>query len=125
MNEYYNKVIVLNFFGTWSQASVDQLREIAKVRQQPDTNVVFLGVTQREKVLGGKAVIALDSFVKTYHIDYPVVIGSRDFGFCYGGIDVVPTTFLITRRRYISDQIEGYIAADALKAAIAKAEGRN
>ena len=124
MNEYYNKIIVLNFFGTWSQASMDQLAEITKLRATPDTNVIFIGITQKEKVLAGKAVIAIDSFVQEHPIPYQVIIGSRDFAFGYGGIDVVPTTFVITKKRHVSDQIEGFITAEGLRAAIAKAKTR-
>ena len=125
LSEYWNKVVVLNFFGTWSEPCLSQLAEIARLRtEQHDTNVVYIGVSQREAVAGGKAVGYLDSFAVARKIDYQVLVGTRDFGFTYGGIDVVPTTFVINPRRKIVATFEGEVPASALAAAIAKAKGQ-
>jgi peroxiredoxin len=124
MNEFYDKVVVLDFFGTWSPPSLTQLTQIDSARQTSnDTNALYIGVTMREGVTGGKAVTFIDSFAKVHHIGYPVLVGSRDFGFTYGGIDVVPTTFVITRRRKIAATFEGVVSASKLLDAVAKAEG--
>ena len=123
MNEFYDKVIVLYFFGTWSSPSLDQLIQIDSARRASnDSNALYIGVTMREGVTGGKAVILADSFARVHHLDYPLLIGSRDFGFTYGGIDVVPTTFIITRKRKIAATFEGVVSAPKLLDAIAKAE---
>jgi hypothetical protein len=101
MYQFYDKVVVLNFFGTWSPSAIQQLAIIDSARAIGDTNVLTIGVAMREGVTGGKAVIRLDSIIRLLGIKYEVLIGSRDFGFTYSGIDVVPTTFVITRKRKI------------------------
>lgn len=124
MNDFYDKVIVLSFFGTWSSPALAQLPVISSIRSSGDTNVLFLGVTMREGVTGKRAVIRIDSIAHSIGIPYQVLIGSRDFGFTYGGVDVVPTTFVITRRRKVEASFEGFVPEDKLKEAIGKAEGK-
>jgi peroxiredoxin len=125
LNEYWNKVIVLNFFGTWSAPCLSQITGIQSLRRaQADTNVLYISVSQRENVVAGKAVVYIDSFAQAHDIDYQLLIGSRDFGFTYGGIDVVPTTFVINTRRRIVATFEGEVSEATLQAAIVKAEGK-
>jgi hypothetical protein len=125
LNEFYDKVVVLTFFGTWSESSHRQLDEIDQSRSYgADTNVMYLAVSQKEGITGGRAVERIDSFARARKIDYQVLIGSRDFGFTYGGIDAVPTTFIITRKRRISDTYEGLVNSAALLAGIGKAEAK-
>ncbi len=122
MNEFYDKVVVLTFFGTWSMPALAQLPVIDSLRATGDTNVMFIGVTMREGVMTGKAVIYVDSFVRARGIPYQVLIGSRDFGFTYGGIDVVPSTQIITRRRKIEAALEGFVPLGRMRDEIRKAE---
>ena len=120
MNEFYDKIIVLNFFGTWSPPSIRQLDILDSVER--DTNVLILAVAMKEKVRGGMAVRLLDSFARVHTIPYEILVGSPDFGDTYSGIDVVPTTFVIDLRRKISATFEGFAAEAKLLDAIAKAK---
>ena len=122
MYEYYDKVVVLFFFGTWSPPALAQLATIDSVRALGDTNVAYIGVTMREGAIGGKTVMRIDSFARAHAIPYQIVLGSRDFGFTYGGIDVVPTTFVITVKHKIAGTFEGYATKGQLLDAIEKAE---
>jgi len=123
MNEFYNKVVVLTFFGTWSMPSLDQLYRIRLARlDNPDTNVLFIGVAMREPATDGAAVLRVDSFAHARHVDYQLLIGSRDFGFTYGGIDAVPTTFVIARSRKIIATFDGVISEGKLVDTVASAE---
>ena len=122
MYQFYDKVVVLNFFGTWSPSAIQQLTIIDSARAIGDTNVLTIGIAMREGVTGGKAVIRIDSIVHALGINYEVLIGSRDFGFTYSGIDVVPTTFVITRKRKITATFEGVVTEAKLLDSISEAE---
>ncbi|MFI5201309.1 MAG: TlpA family protein disulfide reductase [Candidatus Kapaibacterium sp.] len=123
MNEFYNKIVVLNFFGTWSPPSIQQL-EVLDSMNGRDTNVLLLAVVMKEAVRGGKAVIRLDSFARARGVPYEVLVGSPDFGDTYGGIDVVPTTFVIDFRRRIAGTFEGFATKEKLLDVISKAESQ-
>ena len=122
MYDYYDKVIVLTFFGTWSQPALTQLAAIDTVLQSGDTNAMVIAASLREGVFNGKAVLRVDSFVQARGIRYQVLIGSRDFSFTYGGVDAVPTTFVINRKRKITATFEGFASSQLLQEAIKKAE---
>ncbi len=122
MNDYYDKVVVLAFFGTWSPPSLAQLASIDTMLAARDTNVLLIGVSMRERALGGKAVLLVDSFAQLRHISYQLLVGSRDFAFTYGGVDAVPMTFIITRKRQVAATLEGYAPARKLREEIEKAE---
>jgi hypothetical protein len=122
MYEFYDKVVVLNFFGTWSPPALQQLAIIDSARATGDTNVLNIGIAMREGVTGGKAVIRLDSIARALGIKYQILIGSRDFGFTYSGIDVVPTTFVITRKRKLAATFEGLVTKLTLLDSISAAE---
>lgn len=122
MFDFYDKVVVLTFFGTWSPPALAQLSAIDTFLKTADTNVMIIGTSLREGVTGGKAVIHIDTFARAHHIDYELLIGSRDFAFTYGGVDAVPTTFVISRKRRIAATLEGYASSRMLLDAIRKAE---
>jgi peroxiredoxin len=122
MNDYYDKVVVLAFFGTWSPPSLAQLASIDTMLAARDTNVLLIGVSMRERALGGKAVLLVDSFAQARGLSYQLLVGSRDFAFTYGGVDAVPMTFIITRKRQIATTLEGYAPARKLREEIEKAE---
>jgi hypothetical protein len=123
MNEFYNKVVVLTFFGTWSMPSLDQLYRIRLARlDTPDTNVLYIGVAMREPATDGAAVMHVDSFARARHVDYQILVGSRDFGFTYGGIDAVPMTFVIARSRKIIATFDGVVSEGKLVDTVASAE---
>jgi thiol-disulfide isomerase/thioredoxin len=120
MNEFYDKIIVLNFFGTWSAPSLSQMNILDSLEQ--DTNVLVLAVAMKERVRGGMAVQLLDSFARAHRIPYELLTGSSDFSYTYGGIDVVPTTFVIDVRRKITATFEGFATKTKLLDAIASAK---
>src|ERR1051325_7141794 len=120
MYDYYDKIVVLTFFGTWSQPALAQLSAIDTFLHMGDTNAMIIASSLREGVFNGKAVIHVDSFAREHDLNLQVLIGSRDFGFTYGGVDAVPTTFIINRKRKISATFEGYASSQMLSEAIKK-----
>ncbi len=54
---------------------------------------------------GGPARVA--AFAKKYAINYPVVMGTDELSDAYGGIQVLPTTFIIDRKGKVVDGLLG------------------
>ncbi len=121
MYEFYDKIVVLSFFGTWSPPSITELAAMDSARLV-DTNVFCIGVAMKEGVKFGKAVRLIDSFARARSIPFQLLIGSPDFGDTYSGIDVVPTTFIINPKRKIAATFEGYVSEAKLLEAISEAE---
>jgi thiol-disulfide isomerase/thioredoxin len=104
------KIVLLNFWATWCPPCRAEI---------PD----FIDVYSTYKSKGFEIVgIALDEegwdkvapFMKEAKINYPIVLGSRDITQAYGGIDGIPTTFIVDRDGNIVGQQVGILTKSAL-----------
>jgi peroxiredoxin len=97
--EYKGKVVLLNFWATWCvpcKAEIPWFQEFDK--KYKDQGFAVLGVSLDEE---GWAVVK--PYVAERKVTYRMVIGSEEVSTMYGGIDSLPTTFIIDK--------EGKIAA--------------
>jgi peroxiredoxin len=97
--DYKDKVVLLNFWATWCvpcRAEIPWFQEFDK--KYKDQGFAVLGVSMDEEGWG-----IVKPYVEERKITYRVVIGDEHVSTMYGGIDALPTTFLIDR--------EGKIAA--------------
>lgn len=91
--DYKGKVVLLNFWATWCvpcKAEIPWFQEFDK--NFKDKGFAVLGVSLDEE--GWNAV---KPYVEERKIGYRMVIGSEEVSQRYGGIDSLPTTFLIDR----------------------------
>jgi thiol-disulfide isomerase/thioredoxin len=91
LSDFKGKVVILDFWATWCppcRAEIPHFVELQK--QYGDQGLVVIGMSLDE---GGPNVVS--SFAKEQGINYPVVIGNQDIATQYGGIEGIPTTFVI------------------------------
>ncbi len=69
-----------------------------------DKGLALVGVSLDEE--GGQVV---RPFMKQFGINYPVVIGDEKISRDYGGIEGIPTTFVIDRQGNIVSKHIGYV----------------
>ena len=62
----------------------------------------------------------LKSFVQTYRINYPILLGNRKVVRDYGGIIGIPTSFIIDKKGIIYNRYSGYQKKEAFEQAIKK-----
>jgi thiol-disulfide isomerase/thioredoxin len=103
LSDFKGKVVLLNFWATWCPPCREDIPElIALQKQYAPQGLVVVGVSMDE---GGAAGVA--RFLKSKEINYPIVMGTPELAEAYGGIEVLPTTFLIDRDGRIVDGLEG------------------
>ncbi len=116
LSNYKGKIVVLNFFATWCPPCKMEIPGFVKFyKNYKKEGVVILGIC-----LDANDKSKVKSFIKQYQINYPVLIGTRDVVMDYGGIHVIPTTFIINGEGYIVDRIIGYLNDEDLKSKINK-----
>lgn len=104
LSKFKNKIIILNFFATWCPPCRKEIPGFVEFyKKYKSRGVVLLGIC-----LDAKNIKRIKRFVKSYKINYPVLIGTRKVVMDYGGIRAIPTTFFINHNGEIVDRIIGY-----------------
>ena len=108
------KVVLLNFWATWCgpcQVEIPWFIEFNKTYRARGLAVV--GVSMDED--GWKSV---KPYLATKKIDYPIVIGTEDVAKAYGGVDSLPSTFIIDRDGKIAFSHTGLVGKDTYETEI-------
>jgi len=93
LSDYRGKVVLLDFWATWCGPCRIEIPWFTQMEQQKkDKGFAVLGVSMDDD--GWKAV---NPFVAEMKINYRVLLGNDDVAKNYGGLDALPTTFLIDR----------------------------
>jgi peroxiredoxin len=93
LSKLRGKVVVVNFWATWCgpcRAEVPGFLEV--YNNYKSKGLEIIGVSLDET--GWDVVMP---FLRRYKITYPVVVGDGKVVHDYGGIDAIPTTFIVDR----------------------------
>jgi peroxiredoxin len=98
LSSYKGKVVLLNFWATWCgpcKSEIPWFIEFEKMYK--DRGFAVLGVSMDED---GWQVVK--PFVKQHAMNYTVMLGNDQLAQLYGGIESLPSTFLIDREGRIA-----------------------
>jgi peroxiredoxin len=98
LSEYKGKVVLLNFWATWCgpcQIEIPWFIDFEKTYK--DRNFAVLGVSLDDD--GWKSV---KPFIEQKKLNYRVAIGTEEISTLYGGLDSLPTTFVLDRQNRIA-----------------------
>lgn len=103
LSSFEDKVIILNFWATWCgpcRKEIPGFVELYKKYNKEGLEIIGVSVDQN----GWQAV---NPFVESYKINYPILMFNRQVIMDYGGIQAIPTTFIINRKGEIVERIVG------------------
>lgn len=116
LSDYRGKVVLLDFWATWCgpcQIEIPWFVEFQ--RRYRDRGFEVLGVSMDDD--GWKAV---NPFVSATKINYRILLGDDKTGDQYGGIEALPTTFVIDRAGRIASIHVGLSGKKEFQSAIEK-----
>jgi thiol-disulfide isomerase/thioredoxin len=101
--QFNGKVVVVDFWATWCGPCRSEIPGYVDLqRKYGKDGLVVVGVSLDQ---AGPGVV--DDFVKKFGMNYQVVMGDDDVQTAFGGMDAIPTTFLIDRLGQIRDKKVG------------------
>lgn len=104
LSDYKGKVVILDFWATWCGPCRMEIPGYVKLYDKyKDRGLQIIGVSLDQD--GWKPV---RPFMEQYNIDYPIVLGNNQIVSAYGGINAIPTTFLINKEGQVVTKKVGY-----------------
>jgi len=104
--QFKGKVLVLDFWATWCGPCKSEIPGyVALQKKYGADGLVIVGVSVDDEGPGRTALVK--KFMQIMGINYTVVFVSDDVVGAFGGLDAIPTTFLIDRDGNVRDKKVG------------------
>ncbi|MCK7518816.1 MAG: TlpA family protein disulfide reductase, partial [Ignavibacteriales bacterium] len=97
LSDYKGKVVIMDFWATWCPPCEKESRILFLFRMNIKRMLVIIGIS----LDGEKTIKDVPGFVKSYAINYPIVYGNEKVVNDYGGIEGIPTAFVVDKRSAI------------------------
>lgn len=115
LSDFKGKVVVLDFWATWCPPCRKGIPDLVDIQKSiKDVQVIGISVDENPQKV-------IPVFVKEFKINYQIVIGNDEVYEKYGGIEAIPTTFIIDREGKIRNKHVGLVTKEVLIAEIQKA----
>ncbi len=103
--------VLLNFFARWSPGTIKEIPDLLALEEEfAGDGVRVVGISV-DDVPGP----VLKAFVERMRMNYPVLVGSIETGNDFGGLDSVPTTFIMDRDWNVINRHTGQISQEAVR----------
>ncbi|MDH5405631.1 MAG: TlpA family protein disulfide reductase [Candidatus Aminicenantes bacterium] len=108
LSDFKGNVIILDFWATWCPPCVQEIPHFIELYEQYKENgFQMIGIA----IQSGSAT-NVKQFVEKHGINYPILMGNKEITREYGGINAIPTTFVIDRQGRIVEKYIGYRAKE-------------
>lgn len=102
------KYVLLNFWGTWCPPCRAELPDLITIsKEMADKNLMVIGIALERSQSVNEAIGLVSQFWDNIQMNYPVIIGTNELTDAFGGINAVPTTFLVNNSGEIVSRFEG------------------
>lgn len=114
MDEYRGRVVLLDFWATWSAPSRHELPQLARLHEELEQD----GFSIIGLCLDKGAVEDVRRRVEAFDLPYPVGLADEAVMSAYGGVRAAPTKILLDRQGRIGKRYPGVEPVESLRADI-------
>ncbi len=111
LSKLKGKVVLVNFWATWCPPCRAEIPDFIKVYSTyKSKGFEIVGIALDEE--GWSKVIP---FIEKAKMNYPIVLGTAEVVQLYGGIEAIPTTFIVDKNGYIAGRQVGLLSKELLE----------
>ncbi|RMG79300.1 MAG: TlpA family protein disulfide reductase, partial [Bacteroidetes bacterium] len=100
---YKGKVVLINFWATWCPPCRNEIPDLIKFRNENRKKFEIIGIA-----LDREGPEIVKKFAREIGINYPVIMGTPEIVSSYGGIQAIPTSFLVDKEGDLVKKIVGF-----------------
>lgn len=105
LSDYKGKIIIIDFWATWCPPCRKGIPDLIELQKAYSKDLVIVGISlDQERTLKD-----LKPFIENYGINYPVVLGNEKVVKDYGGVNAIPTSFVVDQKGFIIDSHVGLV----------------
>lgn len=108
LSNYKGKIVIIDFWATWCPPCRKGIPDLIEIQKEYSKDVVVLGISVDRETAKD-----VPGFVKNNKINYTVALFNEDIIKRYGGINSIPTSFVIDRNGNIVQKFVGLQAKSA------------
>jgi thiol-disulfide isomerase/thioredoxin len=113
------KVVLLNIWATWCPPCRKEIPDLVAISNElAAKGAVVFGVSLDQK---GDPVASVKTFAERQNIGYVNIVDNLQIADAYGGIQSIPTTFIIDRQGNVVQKLVGMQSKEVFVAALQKA----
>ncbi len=108
LSEYRGKVVVIDFWATWCPPCRKGIPDFVEMQEEYGRDkFIVLGINL-DQGTPDKVLPMVKDFAQNYKINYPVLMHDQSIVFAYGGIQSIPTTFIVDQNGKVRQGVVGY-----------------
>jgi thiol-disulfide isomerase/thioredoxin len=105
LSDFKGKVVILDFWATWCPPCRKGIPDLIELQNKYKNDLTVIGISLDQ----ANTIKEVVPFYKSYGINYPVVYGNAEVVNKYGGIEAIPTSFIIDKEGYVVNKHVGLI----------------
>lgn len=105
LSDYRGKIVIIDFWATWCPPCRKGIPDLISLQEEFQKELVVIGISLDQQ----NTIKDLNPFIERYKINYPVVLGDEKVVKDYGGINAIPTSFVVDQKGNIVDKHVGLV----------------
>ena len=113
LSDLKGKIVILDFWATWCPPCRKGIPDFVELKEEyKDKGLEIVGISLDAISRGGATANDVVPFMAEYNINYPIVKGDENVVYSFGGIQSIPTTFVLDREGKVIEKFQGFVPKD-------------